>query len=143
MKQSFKNYIRFYTPHHFVFYPIMSILLGFGIYFAYIKDDDWIWIFISVLILSVIGLSYMMRQHYALTLQDRIIRLEVRYRYFATTGKRFEDYEHGLNDSQIFALRFCPDSQLDAMTKKAFTEKLSGVKIKQAISDWQADNHRV
>ena len=35
----------------------------------------------------------MLRQHYALTLQNRIIRLELRYRYFTLTGKRFEEID--------------------------------------------------
>nr|WP_255416485.1 MULTISPECIES: DUF6526 family protein [unclassified Flavobacterium] len=34
----------------------------------------------------------MLRQHYALILQNRIVYLELRYRYFSLTGKTLEDF---------------------------------------------------
>jgi len=142
--QNYKNHIRFYPPHHFVFYPVMLILLGTSIYFI-IADESLraIWIFISILILAIILVSFMLRQHYALTLQDRIIRLEIRYRYFALTGERLELLENKISDSQLFALRFAPDEELPGLVNKAISENLSGTQIKKSIQKWRADNHRV
>lgn len=142
--QNYKNHIRFYPPHHFVFYPMMLILLGTSIYFI-IADESLrtIWIFISILILTIILVSFMLRQHYALTLQDRIIRLEIRYRYFALTGERLELLENKISDSQLFALRFAPDEELPGLVNKAISENLSGTQIKKSIQKWRADNHRV
>lgn len=142
-KQSYKNHIRFYPPHHFVFYPVIAVLLGVAVYFVVASSDKLLWAFICLLFVAIIYVSYMMRQHYALTLQNRIIRLEMRYRYFALTGKRFEDLETGLRDSQVFALRFCPDEELESMTQRAFSEKLSATKIKEAIANWKGDYNRV
>jgi hypothetical protein len=48
----------------------------------------------------------MLRQHYALTLQNRIVTPELRYRYLASNRERFEKFENQLNDDQLFALRF-------------------------------------
>ena len=142
--QNYKNHIRFYPPHHFVFYPVMLILLGISIYFI-IADESLrtIWIFISILILAIILVSFMLRQHYALTLQDRIIRLEIRYRYFALTGERLELLENKISDSQLFALRFAPDEELPSLVNKAISDNLSGTQIKKSIQKWRADNHRV
>ena len=84
----------------------------------------------------------MMRQHYALTLQNRIIRLEVAYRYFTLTGKRLEE-QNLLSDSQLFALRFASDEEFVALVEKAHNEQMSGLKIKKSIQNWKADNHRV
>ena len=143
MKQSAKNYFQFYPTHHFVFYPIISILVGVSIYFSVFTSDTILWAFIAILFLSLLFLSFMLRQHYALILQDRIIRLEMRYRYFSLTGQRFEEFEVQLRDSQIFSLRFCSDAELPAMVQTVLNENLSGSKIKQSILSWKADNHRV
>jgi len=142
--QNYKNHIRFYPPHHFVFYPLMLILLGSSIYFI-IADESLrtIWIFISILIIAIILVSFMLRQHYALTLQDRIIKLEIRYRYFSLTGERLELLEEKLSDSQLFALRFAPDEELPNLVNKAISENLSGTQIKKSIQNWRADNQRV
>lgn len=142
--QNYKNHIRFYPPHHFVFYPVMLILLGTSIYFI-IADENLrtIWIFISILILAIILISFMLRQHYALTLQDRIVRLEIRYRYFTITGERLELLENKISDSQLFALRFAPDEELPNLVNKAILENLSSTQIKKSIQNWRADNHRV
>ncbi len=88
-------------------------------------------------------LAFMLRQHYAMTLQNRIVRLEVKYTYFTLTGKRFEEIEHHFTDSQIFALRFASDKEFPILIEKCLHEKWSGDEIKKAILNWKADKHRV
>lgn len=141
--QSFKNYIRYYPPHHFVYYPIIMTLLAFSIYFVFTSKDKLIWTFISILFILLFALAFMLRQHYALTLQNRIVRLELRYRYFSLTQKRLEDFEHRLNDEQLFALRFAPDDELPALIERTLNENLSGITIKKAIIHWKGDYNRV
>ncbi len=142
-KQSFKNHVRYYWPHHFVYYPVIMTFLAFSVYFIFTTEDQLIWTFISVLFVVLFCLAFMMRQHYALTLQNRIVRLELRYRYFAQTWKRFEDMEHQLNDDQLFALRFAPDEELKKLVDRTLQENLSGTEIKKAILDWKCDYERV
>jgi membrane-anchored protein YejM (alkaline phosphatase superfamily) len=142
--QNYKNHLRFYPPHHFVFYPIILALLVSAIYYA-INDipNQKLWTFISILIFVMGWVAFMLRQHYALVLQDRIIRTELRYRYFVTTGTRFEPMEKLLNDAQLFALRFAPDEELPKLVQRAVAEKMSGGAIKKAILNWFPDHHRV
>jgi len=142
-KQSFKNHVRYYTPHHFVYYPIIMAFLSFSVYFIFTTDDKMIWTFISAVFVVLFCLAFMLRQHYALTLQNRIVRLELRYRCFALTWKRFEDIEHQLNDDQLFALRFAPDEELKGLIEKTLSENLSGTEIKKAINHWKGDYERV
>ena len=142
-KQSFKNHIRYYTPHHFVYYPIIMGLLAFSVYFIFKSEDKLIWAFISAIFIVLFCLAFMMRQHYALTLQNRIVRLELRYRYFALTWKRFEDIEPQLNDDQLFALRFANDEELKGLIEKTLLENLSGTEIKKEIIKWNGDYVRV
>ncbi|MDI5888301.1 MULTISPECIES: DUF6526 family protein [Flavobacterium] len=141
--QSYKNHIRYYPPHHFVYYPIIMTFLAFSIYFSCTTEDSLIWSFISGIFVVLFCLAFMLRQHYALTLQNRIVRLELRYRYFSITGKRLEDFEHRLNDDQLFALRFASDNEFPELTQKAMNENLSGKEIKKLIQHWKGDYERV
>ena len=142
--QNYNNHIRFYIPHHFVFYPVIIVMLSGAIYYAVSEEHNrLLWTFISVLIVVIGWLSYMMRQHYALTLQNRIIRLEMRYRYFLLTKKKFEPLEEILTESQIFALRFASDEELPLLVEKAVSENLSANTIKKNIVNWLPDNERV
>lgn len=142
-KQSYTNHIRFYPAHHFVFYPLAVLLLIASISFIFLREDKLLWGFISVLITLIAWVSFMLRQHYSLTLQNRIIRLEMRYRYFVLTNERFELLEDKLRDSQIFALRFASDDELPGLVKRVLKENLSSNRIKRSILMWNPDNNRV
>ena len=141
--QSYKNHIRYYTPHHFVFYPILLVFLSFSIYYSFTKPEKALWVFISVLFIFLFCLAFMLRQHYALTLQNRMVRVEIKYTYFTLTGKRFEEIESHFTDSQLFALRFASDEEFVALVNRSLKESLSGDEIKKAIQNWKADNQRV
>lgn len=141
--QTYSNHIRFYCWHHFVYYPVLIAFLSGSIYFACNTVDTLIWSFISVCFVFLFCLAFMLRQHYALILQNRIVRLELRYRYFTLTGKRLEEFEYKLNDDQIFALRFAPDNELLDLIEDAIKNNLSGNAIKKAIVHWKADYNRV
>jgi hypothetical protein len=87
-------------------------------------------------------LSFMLRQHYALGNQNRIIRLEMRLRFYQVTNKRFDPLEQKLTFGQIASLRFAPDEELLGLTEKAINENLSPNEIKKSIKNWQADYMR-
>ncbi|MFY0481374.1 DUF6526 family protein [Flavobacterium sp. PLA-1-15] len=142
-RQSYTNHIQFYPAHHFVFYPLAILLLILSISMVFIQEDKLLWGFIAAIIVLIIWVSYMLRQHYSLILQNRIIRLEVRYRYFVLTNERLELIEHHLRDSQIFALRFASDEELPQLVHRAIKEGLSSRRIKKSIVNWIPDNNRV
>lgn len=143
-EQNYSNHVRYYTPHHFVFYPVAAAILAFCVYNAFSDEgNERIWIALSAITAIVTWLSFMLRQHYALTLQNRLVLLELHYRYHVITGQRLEDLESQLKPSQLFALRFASDSELAVLVVRAAQEKLSADEIKKAISHWKADNMRV
>ncbi len=98
---------------------------------------------IAAVVLLVAWLSFMMRQHYAIFPQNRIIRLEMRLRYFQLYGKKFEPLESKLSFRQIAALRFASDEELPSLLERAIEEKLSPGSIKKLITDWRPDHMRV
>lgn len=115
----------------------------FSIFFTFTTEDKLIWAFISAVFIVLFSLAFMLRQHYALTLQNRIVLLELRYRYFSLTGKRFETIEVQLKDEQLFALRFAPDDEFLALITRTLAENLSSLEIKKAIINWKGDYERV
>lgn len=141
--QSYKNHIRYYPPHHFIYYPVLTVFIGISIYFGFTSEQWQLWSCISVAFIFLFYLAFMMRQHYALTLQNRIVKLELRYRYFTLTGKRFENVESRLTESQLFALRFSSDTELPELVERALTKGLSANAIKRNIKDWRGDYDRV
>jgi hypothetical protein len=85
----------------------------------------------------------MLRQHYALGNQNRIVRLEFRLRYFEIFNKSSKAVEQQLSFRQIAALRFAGDSEFAELIDRAVKENLSPNDIKKAIRNWQTDNDRV
>lgn len=143
-EQNYKNHIRYYPPHHFVFYPVMFVLMAFTAYKSWQDTHQKsLWIILLVLAVVITWLAWMLRQHYALTLQNRLVLAELRYRYYVLTGSRLEPLEEQLGEGRLFALRFAPDGEFPALVQRALEENLSPDTIKKSIRDWKADNRRV
>lgn len=85
----------------------------------------------------------MVRQHYALGNQNRIVRLEFRQRYFEIFNKRSDEVIDQLSFDQISALRFADDEEFKELLYKALHENISGDRIKRSIKNWRPDDHRV
>lgn len=142
--QSYSNHVFFYPAHHFAFLPLSAILTIVAGYRAWTHPESReMWIGFTAVLFLITWLSVMLRQHYALGLQNRIVRLEMRQRYFELTGKRLEPLESGLNFGQIAALRFAPDEELEGLLEAALRDKLSSKDIKQKIKNWKGDYFRV
>ena len=143
-KQDYKNYIRYYTPHHFVFYPVLLVLIIVSTCLAFRQPDHaYEWTAITILFVMLGWLSFMLRQHYALNNQNRIVRLELRLRYYQLTQQRLEPIESKLSFSQLAALRFASDEELPALVQRAVLENLSADEIKKSIKNWLPDLMRV
>jgi hypothetical protein len=142
--QNYSNHSRYYIPHHFFFYGSILLLTAFAIYMGFTaREHHFLWMGLAALTLLVGWLSFMLRQHYGKTLQDRLVIFELRYRYFALTGERLEPLEEQLSQGQLFALRFAPDEELPALIRRAIDEKLSSDGIKRAVKNWKADYRRI
>ena len=85
----------------------------------------------------------MLRQHYALGNQNRIVRLEFRLRYFELFGKPSKQTEDKLSFNQIAALRFADDEEFKVLLDRSIKENIGGDEIKLSITNWQEDNMRV
>ena len=143
-----KNSTMLYPWHHFVLLPLAFLMAGYAItrYTKVAGDDDQtarLWFTVAALAVIGLGVLVMLRQHYALQLQDRICRLEVRQRYFEVSGQRFAPLEQQLSLAQILSLRLAGDAELPALAQAAAKEKLSPKDIQARITNFQFDTMRV
>ena len=142
--QNYSNHKRYYVPHHFIFLPILAGLQTLGVWkYFNDKENTLIWLLFSVIIFLIIYLTVMVRQHYALENQNRIIRLAFQQRYFEIFGERSDQVIKQLRFSQIAALRFAYDEEFKALLAQALNKDISGDEIKKSIKDWRPDYHRV
>jgi hypothetical protein len=143
-KQNYSNHKRYYPPHHFVFLPLVGFLTILGAVKAVTDHVHRLeWLMFSILAFCLTYLALMLRQHYALGNQNRIVRLEFRLRYFECFGERSEKIERQLSFAQIAALRFAGDGEFESLLNRVLKENLPADEIKKAIKDWQADSMRV
>ena len=142
--QNYQNHIQFYPPHHFIFYPVVFLLMVASVVgiFRY-PERSFEFAAIAIILVLITWLSFMLRQHYALSNQNRIVRLEMRLRYYQLTQQRFEPVEQELSFSQLAALRFASDEELPALIKRTLAEKLSPSDIKKSVTNWLPDYMRV
>lgn len=142
--QNYNNHRKFYAPHHFIYLPLLVILEIVGIVQIFRDESNQLlWILFSTIIFLLIFLAMMVRQHYALGNQNRIIRLEFKQRYFEIYNKRSDEIVEKLNFGQIAALRFAYDDEFKILLNKTLSENISGDEIKKSISKWRPDHHRV
>ena len=143
-----KKPVRLYPLHHFVLLPLTLVMVIYTIrrYVGVAGDDSEIsrlWFSLAAVTLLFFATLVMLRQHYALTLQDRIARLEVRQRYFEVSGQRLATIEKDLTLAQVLALRLAGDQELPALAQTAAREKLTPKDIQARINDFQFDAMRV
>ena len=140
-EQNFRNHSRYIILWTFITPLILIAILGGGIVNLILADAHTHYSAALILLISIVLIIlYWYARRFALVAQDRAIRAEENLRHFILTGKPFDSR---LRMSQIIALRFAPDDEFPALTKKAVEEKLKSKEIKTVIQKWKADHHRV
>lgn len=140
MNQDYESHTRYYHLHHFIILPLAFFLFIWTVELT-LEDpvNDWLYLLVGVLFILI---SFINRI-YANRNQDRIIRLEMRLRYFQLTQVPFTKKENLLNIRQIVALRFASDEELLPLIDRAILNNLSSKEIKKSIHNWQGDFLRV
>ncbi len=139
--QNFKNHARLLIGWHGVTAVALLILvIGSIINLCYAPAETHIVSALIVLIVLVLCFIFWFARVFALKAQDRAIRAEENLRHFALTGKLLDS---SLKINQVIALRFAADNEFVVLAQKAANEQLGSKAIKQAITNWKEDNHRV
>ncbi|MEP0713051.1 DUF6526 family protein [Algoriphagus sp.] len=142
--QNFENHAKYFPLHHFFILPLALIFLGWTMIRLDFSSSEAISNSIYQFLLAfVVFLSSYLPRIYAIKNQNRIIRLEMRQRYYHLTGSQFLEKEQQLKSSQIIALRFAGDGEILALIDKTIKENTPPKEIKKSIKNWTADHHRV
>lgn len=138
-EQNFKNHGRFVPLYHFFALPMLVINFGWSIYrwiaagFS-IGGLEW------VLTSAALFLGVVYPRLFALSVQDRVIRLEERLRYERVLPEELRWRADELTVNQFVSLRFASDEELGKLMQKVLDGKLAERKrIKQLINKWRPD----
>lgn len=140
--QSFKNHTKFVPAFHFFVLPVLVINLGTQLY-LWIKLGFMPLHFFSVLLAAALFLGILYGRIFALSVQNRLIRLEEQLRYERVLPEELRWRAEELTVSQFVSLRFASDDELPLLMRKVLDEKLTERKaIKGLIKNWKPDNLR-
>lgn len=139
--QSFKNHGRLVPIYHGVAMPILVVNLLWTLYRA-VTRPAWDTALAALVAVALVILMLFARV-FALTVQDRVIRLEMRLRLRELLPSDLVPRIAEFTPGQLVALRFAGDRELPALARRVLDERLHDKKaIKQLIADWQADHLR-
>jgi hypothetical protein len=138
-EQTFTNHTKVFPLFHFFVLPVLVINLGVQIYrlknFWYSYTSV-----LGVLIALALILGFLSARRFALSVQDRVIRLEERLRYQRLLPADLQPRIEEFTVSQLVALRFASDPELPALARKVLDEKMQERKaIKLLVKNWKPD----
>ena len=135
-QQNFQNHARFVPAFHFFVLPVFLISV---IWTAVRTAMHFTW---GALMAPLVALAPGANcwRSFALRVQDKVIRLEMRLRLRevlpAEPQGRIAEFKVG----QLVAMRFASDQELPGLARRVLDEKLEDRKaIKMLVKDWQAD----
>lgn len=137
-EQSFKSHARWLPPFHFFVIPVL--LLNFLNEIRHVVLDPnrhAIWVLIVSAALLTLGFLSRIQ---ALTVQDRVIRLEERLRMRQLLPPELHQHIDALTHRQMVALRFASDAELADLVREVVGGKLATPKdIKMRVKTWRSD----
>lgn len=137
-KQSFQSHMRWFPIFHFFASPVTAIYAVYAITQA-AKLPSQASLLHAVWALAV-SVGVVASRVMAITVQNRVIRLEMRLRLKDVLPAELATRAKALTVRQLIALRFASDAELPALVERTLKGEFENAKaIKAAVTDWQAD----
>ena len=137
--QNLQNHVRLVPPFHMFVLPVLFLNAGWTIYHIVKTGISFESVLGVLMAFALITLATFARL-FALTVQDRVIRLEMRMRLAEVLPVDLRPRIPEFTVAQLVSLRFASDAELPALARKVLDEKMSDRKaIKQLIKNWQGD----
>ena len=136
--QSFKQHVRWLPLFHFFVIPVLLLNVILSIW-RLIQVPTLGAAYGIVFAIALLGLGFLSRIQ-ALTVQDRVIRLEERLRMRQLLPPDLHPQINGLTHRQLVALRFASDDELPELVREVNAGRLTTPKdIKMRVKSWRAD----
>jgi hypothetical protein len=137
--QNLQNHVRIVPPYHLFVFPVLFINIGGAIYRLVKSPLSYESVFGLVLAVALLLLALYARL-FALTVQDRIIRMEMRMRLAELLSPDLRSRIPEFTVPQLVSMRFAGDAELPALARKVLDDKVNDRKaIKQLVKNWQGD----
>jgi hypothetical protein len=141
MSQSFAKHARYFPAFHFFVTPVLLIYFIYAVRVA-LPVRAWPATLAAVVALALLVLAFASRMM-ALTVQNRVIRLEERLRLARLLPADLQGRIEELSVRQLVALRFASDGEVAELTRKVLTEGITDQKaIKSMVKEWRPDHLR-
>jgi uncharacterized protein DUF6526 len=136
--QSYKKHTRILPGFHYFVLPVLFLNVLVAIRRLWLNPTQhFAWE--AMVAAALLGVAFLSRIQ-ALSVQDRVIRLEMRLRLRGILPPDLQPTIGQLTHRQLAALRFASDSELPELIREVVAGKLATPKdIKMRIRDWQAD----
>lgn len=139
--QSYKNHAKFVPLFHFFVVPILAANAVLTTWRA-LPHPDGEMVMGTLTAWALLVLAFVARV-FALTVQDRVIRLEMRLRLRELLPADLQPRIPEFTRNQLVGMRFASDRELPALARRVLDERLMDRKtIKLLVQDWQADHLR-
>jgi Family of unknown function (DUF6526) len=136
--QNFENHAKTVPAFHFFVLPVFALNFIWSI--VRVFENFSFGTMVSLLVSVALILLAFTARIFALTVQDRVIRLEMRLRMQQLLPADLRERIPEFTVNQLVSLRFAGDGELPALARKVLEEKLVDRKtIKRMIQDWQPD----
>jgi hypothetical protein len=137
--QNLANHVRVVPPFHMFVLPVLMVNVVWSIYLLVKAGISFQSVF-GVLMALALFLLALFARLFVLTVQDRVIRLEMRLRLAQILPVDLRPRIAEFTPAQLVSLRFASDAELPALARKVLEDKMTNRKaIKQLIKDWQGD----
>jgi hypothetical protein len=136
--QTYKNHGRLLPAYHLFVMPVLFVnLLNAARHLWLMPTLSTAWGVVFAAGLLTLGL---VSRTQVLSVQDRIIRLEMRLRLRQLLPPDLQARIHELTPRQLIAMRFASDEEMLDLTREVLAGNLSTTKsIKMRVKNWQAD----
>ena len=121
-------------------FVIPVFMINFVWRLVQLKDGITFASIMNVLLATAFVILVFYARVFSLTVQDRVIRLEMRLRLERALSPDLRSRIAEFTVPQMVSLRFASDQELPLLAQQVLDEKLNDRKtIKRRIKDWQAD----
>jgi hypothetical protein len=136
--QNFDNHGQVIPLYHgFVFFTFVANLLWAG---WQLMESPGAGTALGLVMAVALIVFFFYARVFALKVQDRVIRLEMRMRLKELLPADLQQHVHALTVDQLVALRFASDAELPSLVAHVVKDGVRDRKaIKRMVKDWQGD----
>ena len=137
--QTYATHRRFHPIWHFFAVPVLVINVVWAAVIA-VRHPLTIGAHWNVVVAVTLVIAVFAARVQTLTVQNRVIRLEMRLRLRDVLPGAMHGRIDGLSVSQLIGLRFASDAELPGLVDRCLSGELKdGEAVKKVIKDWQPD----